>query len=134
IQIHALGSRAAFEGELLTRPVDQDAPHRLGRGSEEMSLAFKLRILRAAQSQPRFVNERRRLESLPWSLVRHFRRREFAQFVVYYREQVLCSLAITRADRAEQLGELGHTYDNAVSRAEVELQGRSRSGLQCVSF
>lgn len=51
--------------------------------------------------QPRFVDERRRLERLPCCLLRHARNRDASQLLIDEREQLLRSLSIAPAHRVQ---------------------------------
>ena len=64
---------AVLPGLLAAGVLDQDPPHGLGRGGEEVAAALPaLDPFRVDQSQVRLVNQGRRLESLPGCLLRSF--------------------------------------------------------------
>jgi len=54
------------------------------------------------------MNQRRGLQGLPRRLERHFMRRQFAQFIVHEREQLVGSLGIASRNRSENLREFTH--------------------------
>src|SRR5439155_20055620 len=74
--------------------LDEDAAHGFGRRSKEMSAAIPLWMIFSDQSQPRFMNQRGRLEGLVWPLLRHLRRSELAQLIVHERQQLIRSLRV----------------------------------------
>src|SRR5205807_214543 len=76
---YALPIPTAFVGALGPRMIDQDTPHRQRGGAEEMTVRTE-RF--AAQTQPRFMHQRRGVERMAGMFASHLRRREFTQLVV----------------------------------------------------
>ena len=83
----------AFVALLPTGPINEDTPHGLRRGSEEVSAVVELLI--ADQSQIRFMNQSGCIQRVIGSLDRQLRCGEDAKFVVDEREQPGGGLAIT---------------------------------------
>ncbi len=90
---------AAAGGVLAAGSLDEDAPHRFGGGTEEMSAIFKNLI---AEAQPRLVDERGRLERVAISLASHFSRSELAELGVNQRDQIAGGVIFTAADGVQQ--------------------------------
>src|SRR5262249_14261160 len=89
--------------------LDQDAPHGLGRGGEEMSLAVPL-ATRGGADQPQIglVHQGRRLECVTGRLVRQPPGRHPAELVVNQAEQLLARLTVTVVTRRENTNRLVH--------------------------
>src|SRR5262249_71798 len=67
--------------------LDQDAPHRLGRGGKEMTAIVPARFLPVAdQAQVGFVNQGRRLQRLPRLFLGQLLGGQLAQLVVDQRQ------------------------------------------------
>ena len=85
---------------MLASLLDQDPPHRLGRGREEVPAAIPaLGVIGAHEPQIGFVNEPGRLQSLTRLLVRHVSGREPAQFRIDEREQFGSRLRVAGFNR-----------------------------------
>ena len=82
----------------LARMVDQDPSHRLGGGGEEMRPAIPLRILIRTNSEPRLVDQGRRLKRMARRLSRHPRRCEMPQLIIDEREQLAGRLRVSTTD------------------------------------
>ncbi len=84
VQLGALEISAVTHRQLPPRAIDQNAPHRLGGGAEEMRPVFKRLV---AQTQPRFVNQRGGLERVARILAGHLGAGDLAQLGVDLSEQ-----------------------------------------------
>src|SRR5436190_18935627 len=73
-----------------------------------MSAAIPLWMILSDQSQPRFMNERSRLQGLVRTLLRHFRGGELAQFVVHERQQLIRSLWVALLSCLENARDIAH--------------------------
>ena len=96
---------AALEALLLPGPLDQDPPHRLGRGREEVPLIVPLLRGRLID-QPHIclVYQRRCLERLTRFFIGELCGRQFPQFVVDQRQQLLGGCGIALLDLATGCG------------------------------
>jgi len=84
IEFNALGFAAVLDSLVMTRALDEDAPHGEGRGREEMSTAIPA-LFRAVtrDAEKCFVNERRGLQRLVWlAFASEARSRQFPEFVI----------------------------------------------------
>ena len=95
----AAPAAAALEPLAVTGAIEQDPPHRLGRGGEEVAATVpRLTRIRPDETQVGLVNQRRRLERLTWILVRQSPRGQASQLVVNQRQQVTGSLLFASDD------------------------------------
>src|SRR5262245_12964045 len=83
------------------RSLNQNSPHGLGGGRKKMAAAFKAYSFALHQTQPRFMNQSRRLQRLPRRLSAHPVSSELPQFVVNQRKQFRSSPGIPSLDRVE---------------------------------
>lgn len=90
--------------------IDQDAPHGLGGGSEEMAaMNPTLGVGWSDQSQIRFMNESSRLQSVSGRFHGQSRRGKGAQLGVDQWQDVGGSLSVAGRRRIEELGYVGHS-------------------------
>jgi hypothetical protein len=90
------------------RHFNENAPHCLTCGCEEMVSAVPLLLRRASQPQPGFMNEGGGLQSLARGFVRHSMRGKLAQFVVNERKQFLSGLGLALLQAVEDARDLAH--------------------------
>jgi hypothetical protein len=104
--------------------LDQDMPHGLSSGGIEMLAAFPLLLIAASKPKPRFVNQGRGLKGVIGGLADHFRRREFAKFVVNQRQQFLRGLRVALLRTVEDLRDLAHAIPlpNCGARKKPEIR------------
>jgi hypothetical protein len=77
------------DARFLAGAIHENAPHGLGRGAEEMASAVPgPLVIGAHQAQPRFMDQRGRLEGLPGGFTGHALRRQPAEFPINQREQL----------------------------------------------
>jgi hypothetical protein len=108
IEVDVESAGTAFEGFLLAGPLDEDAPHGLGCGSEEMGSALKARLLLAEEAQPDLVDECGGLEGMPGRLTRHLIRSETAQLTIDQKEQVIGGFGVAGLDGCKHSGNITH--------------------------
>jgi Tfp pilus assembly protein PilN len=94
LDVNALPSATAFLSVLATRVFDEDTPHGLGGGGEEMLLTFPFPVWGVHQPQPGFVDQGSGLQSLSRGFVGKLVSRQSAQFVVQQRQQLLSGAGI----------------------------------------
>src|SRR5213083_850688 len=119
MQIHPLCASATFESELALRAFDQDATHRLRRRRQEMSAVLPRRLLVAAKAKPGLMHQRSRLQSLAWRFPGHFRRREFAQFIVNEREQFVSSFGVALLDAIQNSRDIAQASNDIRGSADL---------------
>ena len=105
VRVHVLGAAAVFGGELAAGAVDEDAPHGLGGGAEEVGAVFKALV---AEPQPRLMDERGGLERVAGLLAGHLRAGELAQLGIDLREQRAGGVGFAAVDGVEEEREVGH--------------------------
>ncbi len=89
--------------------IDQNAPHRLGGGGEEVSPTFPpLGLLDIHQPQVHLVDESGGLQGLPRRFVGQASGREFLQFVVHQRQESLRRHRLALLNLSKNLGSFGH--------------------------
>ncbi len=86
--------------------VDEDPPHGLGGGGEEVAAAVELLI--PDQPQVGFVNEGGGVEGVAGSFGRHARGGELPQLIVDERQQLGRGLAVAGLGGIQELRDLGH--------------------------
>ena len=106
VEIDPIPPAAPLQPAAVAGVVDQHAPHRLGRGGEEVRLAVE--VLVPDQPQVSLMNQGGGVEGVPGFLRGHPRGRELPQLVVDEREQVGRCLAITGRGGVKELSDLGH--------------------------
>jgi len=100
---------ASFEAVPITGAVQQNPPHRLGRGGKEVAPAVPiLRLFAADQPQVRFVHQGGRLQRLAQLLSSQPIAGELAQFVIHEREQLAGSRRITGFNLMQDLRDVAH--------------------------
>src|SRR5262249_31173041 len=73
-----------------SRLLDEDPPHRLRRGGEEMASTLPtLSNVDVHESHVSLMDERGRLQRLAWTFLRHLRPGEPSKLLVHQREQAL---------------------------------------------
>ena len=73
-----------------------------------MSPIFPIGLFIATQPQPSLVHECGRLKCLPRRLVRHFGGREFSEFTINQRQQLISRLDIASIDLLQNYGDVMH--------------------------
>ena len=113
IEIDPLPAAASFSPALIPGPVDEDSPHRLGRGGEEVPAVLPAARVRGAdQSKVRLVDQGRGLKSLVGRLGRHAHGGELPQLVVDERKQLGRGLVVADRGRLEEAGNFGHAPES----------------------
>ena len=93
--------------------IDEDAAHRFGRGGKEVSPAGP-RVVRRATDEPDvgLVDEGGRLERLAGLLDGQSLRRQFPQFVVDEREELLGGVGVAPLGGGQDVGDLAHELED----------------------
>ena len=97
------------QGAFAAGAVNENPPHGLGGGGEEMGAVGKLRIVIADQPQPRLMHERGGLQCLIGRFIRHARSRQLAQFAIDQRQQFIGGLGIALLDGLENAGDVAQS-------------------------
>src|SRR5262249_16452396 len=105
-QVDPLRVPAALQSRLPPGALDEDSPHGLRRGREEVAAAVELLV--PDEPQVRLVDECRGLERLPRLLPRQAQRGELPQLVVDEWEERGRSLWVAGRDGGQDLGDVGH--------------------------
>jgi hypothetical protein len=85
--------------------VQQHTPHHLRGNSEELRSAFPARIMLIAETQPRLVHERGRLEGVPLVLTPHDELCLTSKLRVHELDERLARLRVARTPRSQELGD-----------------------------
>src|SRR5262249_51527817 len=93
-KVHDLASPAAALRELAACPINENTPHRLRGGREEVSTIVESWRAGSHQAQPCFMNQRRWLQRMPGRFLCHFGGGQKAQFVVHEVEQLFRCLGL----------------------------------------
>ena len=101
---------AVLRASLAAGAVDQDPPHGLGRGGEEVAAAVPVPGSLSASDQPevRLVDQGRGLERLAGLLLRQLLGGQLAQLVVDQRQELLGRLRVALLDGREDAGDVVH--------------------------
>src|SRR4051812_9346618 len=110
-----------FLGLFAARGLDEDAPHRFGRGREEVPTMIELLI--ADEPQECFVDQRGRFECVAGLFVRELGGRELAQLVVDERQE-LRGPGRASANVIEYTSDVGHEREDK-RWSEGEQQSRA---------
>src|SRR5262245_10580989 len=86
----------------LPGPLDEDPPHSLRRGGEEVSSALPVDMSVTHAPKIRLVDQRRGLKCVPGSLLAHPLLRDLSQLVIDENEQSIRRVAVGRADGLDQ--------------------------------
>ena len=97
---------AAFEGVPSARMVYEDASHDLRGDRKELRPIVPTHVVLSIESQPRFVRERGRLKSVAVALAPQRQLSLPAQLVVHERSNGVTCLRISRAPRAQEIGDV----------------------------
>ena len=90
----------------IPRMIDQDPPHGLSRGGEEVAAAVE--VLIPDQPQVGFVDQSGRVEGVADDFGGHFHRGQLSQLVVEEREQFRGGLTVAVLGSFEEVGDFGH--------------------------
>jgi hypothetical protein len=90
----------------LSRSIDEDATHRLRRGAKKMSAVLPPGLLIAAQPQPGFMYEVRRLQGRAWLFHRHLAAGDPTQLFVNKTQQSIVGAGSRVVHCIERLGNL----------------------------
>ena len=94
--------------------LDEDPPHRLGRGREEMAAVLPALVVRGAdQAQVGLVNQRRRLERLAGVFSCQLLRRQLAKLLVDQGQQLAGSRGVALFDRDQDAARVIHYCDSS---------------------
>jgi hypothetical protein len=108
-QLFARVLAAGLEGSLMAGAFHDDAPHRLGRGGEEVATAVPaLGRLRVHQPEISLVDEVGRLESLPRLFLRESLRRQPVELIIDQRQELIRGVWVAVLDSVQGAGDLGH--------------------------
>ena len=109
VEVHATPVAPVLRALLAAGAVDQDPPHRLGRGGEEVAPAVPAcSAARVHQPQVGLVDQGRGLEGLPGLLAGQPLGGQLAQLVVDQRQELLGRLGVALLDRREDAGHVAH--------------------------
>src|SRR5580700_8076331 len=101
-----------LEPPLAARVFDEDSSHGLGRRGKEVPTPCPLpRLGYLDEPQIGLMDQGRRIESLPRSLLSHSLRRQLAQFVVDERQQFLGGDSIAPINRRENRAHIAHSKE-----------------------
>jgi hypothetical protein len=93
---------------------NENPPHRLGRGAEEVTSATPvLDALDVDEANVRLVHESRGLKRVPRFLARQALGGQLAKFVVHQREQRSRSVLVAGFDLREDAGDVVHCVDES---------------------
>ena len=95
---------APFLAGFVTRLLDEDPPHRLGRRAKEMSAVLPPLLARPSEPKPGLVNQGGGLERLAGVFMRQLARRKLAQLRVHQREQFAGGFGIALFDSLKNSG------------------------------
>src|SRR5512143_4094049 len=93
---------------LASGALDEDSPHGLGSGGEEMRAVLPAGLRIGPESEPRFMDERGGLECVARWFIGHPMRRHFAQFVINDRQQPFGSTGLALMDVIKDVRQLAH--------------------------
>ncbi len=113
--------------------VNEDAAHGFGGGGKEMCTVFPLRLVIAAEPQPRLVNERGCLQRLARIFTRHFLRGKFAKLFVHERQEFVRRVWIALVHALKNDGEIAHAgwFNGFCGRIEAgNIPVTKRDGLR----
>src|ERR1044071_5959065 len=99
---------AALKAPPAAGRLDQNASHRFSCDGEEMRAPFELRTTVLDHPEPRFMNERRRLESVPSLFLGHFIKRHPSKLVVDQRKQLLRGISFAPLDGFQNSSDVTH--------------------------
>src|SRR5439155_3487169 len=89
---------------------DEDPPHGLGGGGEEVPAAVPVwGLLDIDQADVGFVDQGGGLQRLAWPFVRHLFGRQLAQLVVDQRQELLRGVRVAFLQRRQDAGDIAHT-------------------------
>jgi hypothetical protein len=88
------------------RPIDEDAPHHLGRHREELGAVLPDRAILIHQTKVDLVDERRRLKRLARALVPKKCGRSPPKLVVHNRDQPIARLQVAVVPCLEEGGDI----------------------------
>ena len=88
---------------------DQQMPHGLRRGGEEMAAARILAVRTINEPEPGLVNKSSRLKCVPLGLLGHLGGGEFPELFVHQRQEFLRSFGIALLDGIQQSGHVAHS-------------------------
>jgi hypothetical protein len=97
------------------RSLNENSPHRLRGGTNEMSTILKFLV--AHKSQERLMDQSGRLQGLSRFFTAELLRRKFPQFVVNNRQQKVSGLRIATPNLIKNLRQFVHTRSWIVSDA-----------------
>src|SRR5262249_49125169 len=107
--IDATVSAAAFLGSLGSCCIDEDAPHRLGRGGEEMATTVPVpRLAPVHQPQIGLMDQGRRAQRPARLLLSKFLRRQLAEFIVDEWQELLGGARVALLDGGQYAGNVIH--------------------------
>jgi hypothetical protein len=97
------------EGLLASGIINEDAPHGLRGGGEEVRAIIPGGLIVTPQSQPRLVHQRSGLQGLPGIFARHFLRGKFAQLLINQGQEFIRRVLIALVNALKDDGEFAHT-------------------------
>ncbi len=138
LQVHALPIAAPAQLVLAPRPVNEDPPHGLGGGGNEMRAIGEPGRFVPNQPEPGLVDERCRLQRLAGRFGSHFVRRQLPQLLIHQRQQFLGGLGVALRNRVQDARDLAHAA--LFTRRHVKggvyngYTGASRLARQCLDL
>src|SRR5205814_3179814 len=122
LNVEPLLSAAVTQCLITARVLYENTPHGFRRRTEEMRATIPLHIFVSCEPQPSLVHQRRRLQRLAGSFVRHFIGCEPAEFFIDEWKQFIGGIGIAFADSIENAREVAHlvtaVFWVSVSRSE----------------
>jgi hypothetical protein len=120
-EVDPFAASASLGPGLAPRGLDQDAPHRLGRGGEEVPAAAPSWVLRPHEPEKGLVDQGGGLERLAGLLLSQFLRRQPAQLVVDQRQKLRSRVRLTLLDGRQDVGHVRHRRRSHEPAARVSL-------------
>ena len=101
-----------------SRPLDENASHRFGGGSEEMALALPGLIV-ADETHIRFVHQICGLQALARRFMRQATLRQASQLLVNQRQQLVCGVCFASVGTFQNTRDLIHDQTSESSVGEL---------------
>jgi hypothetical protein len=99
-------------GEFAAGVVDEEMAHGLGGGGKKVGAIFERRVVPADETKPDFMHQGGGLEGVTGRVVRHFIRRQLAQFCIDQRQQFIGGPGVTALDGFQNAGNIAQTSDD----------------------
>jgi hypothetical protein len=126
LKLYALLIAAMTHGALAASAINENATHRLGGGGEEVGAVLKLRLaVIAGQTQPCFVNERGRLQSVARRFIRHPVSGQSSKLFINQRQQFIGGFGIALLYAFQNVCDIAHTPQSNGKAAASNEKGSS---------